>query len=324
MAGEGRERVSDVLEDPPGSGLWTTWDFSEVEAGLYASLSNVTSFTYRGIHIDLSGPFYLQSVDGWASVDGSAEDAPAPGGHGSLVTPVSVRVRTVTVSGVCVSESLRDSLFWALRRAAGAGFNENTVTSPLVGDHAGIELTADAQLIRWQATVEQGRWPKGVFGFDIEFRCPDPKLYGASFSLSSPMPQAGAGLALPLALPAAFPDASPGGGFRVLNDGTALSDAIYTLTGPVSWPGVLLNSGTSYQQKVQYQLDLAVGDSLVINTAAGGAGLLNGEYRPPFGNSGLTSDLMIRPGENTVKALGTPGVSDPPPSISVTFRPAYW
>lgn len=314
--------MSDLVEDPPGSGLYIPWDLTEVEAGLYASLASATSFTYRGIHIDQSGPFYLQGIEGWASTEGSADDV-ALSGHGSLLTPVRVSARTVTVSGVCVSESLRDSLFWALRRAAGAGFNENTVTSPLVGEHAGFDLTADAQLVRWQATVAQSRWNRGVFGFDLEFKCPDPKLYGAHVSVSSFLTSPVTGLALPTSLPTAFPAKPVGGQFTTDNTGTALAPAVFTLQGQISSPGVVLNGGTQYQKIISFDSlsDLGVGDTLIIDTARGGS-FLNGSYRAPVGGSALTIDMELRPGVNTVSAVGSPGSGSP--SVSVVFRPAYW
>lgn len=316
--------MSDLLEDPPGSGLWTTWDFSETELGLYSSPAAPTDFVYRGIHIDQSGPFYLQGVEGWADFTAEFTDTPVGGGHGSLLSAGRVGAKTITISGVCASAELQNALFWQLRRAAGAAMTESGVTSELVGDHAGYSLTADVQLARWQATIEQARWSKGVFGFDIEFRQPDPLFYGPWLSGTAVLPQPGAGLALPLSLPQAMPDSIPGGLFSVLNDGSALARAIYTMQGPITNPGVLLNSGTAYQRHVQYSRVLAEGETLVIDTSGGGSGLINGEYRPPNEDSGLAADLVLRPGANTVQALGVAGVSDPLPSISVAFRPAYW
>lgn len=314
--------MSGYAEDPPGSGLYVPWDLSEVESGLYASLPTATDFTYRGIHIDQSGPFYLQGVDGWAGFSADFDDVPVGGGHGSLLTPGRVGARLVTISGVCASVELRNSLFWALRRMAGASITAGAATSELVGYHAGVDLTAYAQVKRWQPTVAQGRWSKGVFGFDIEFRCPDPMLYGGTVNMSSPFPQAGAGMSLPASLPAAFPDAVPGGGFTVNNPGTAPAPATFTVTGPVEWPGVMVTSG-GVQRRVIYQLNIASGDSLVISTQDGGAGLLNGEYRIPYGGSNLTSDMVLWPGENVIQGLGRATAGDPLPAISLSYRPAY-
>jgi hypothetical protein len=223
-----------------------------------------------------------------------------------------------------VSEADRNTLFRALRAAAGAGFNDWNNTSELSGEWAGEVLTADAQITRWQATQAQARWGRGVWAFDVEFMCRDPRLYGQTVSQQSFLALPGTGLALPTTLPAAIPANPVGGMFSVTNDGTADAPASYALTGPLATPGILLNAGTSSQVQVEWDLTLGDAELLTVDTRDGGAGFRSGGYVQPKQGSGLTSDLVIRPGLNSVQALGTASSGSPGSSISVTFRPAYW
>lgn len=294
--------------------------------GLYSAggstfLTN-PSFDFNGITIDNDGPYYIQDVDGWLGPpDGTAESVPRSTGHGSRVTFMRRGVRTVTISGLCASKSSRDSLFWALRAAMAI---EGMDTAELMGTVAGLTLTADAQLQRFRPVVSQSRaaWSRGMWAFDAQWLCPDPLLYGGRLTMTSPIGTLGTGLALPNTLPVAFPDNPTGGRVTVTNTGTAKTPAIYTLQGPMKAPGVSVNGGTQWQRAVQYEFDLQSTERLVIDTEQGAA-FLNGEYRAPQSGSNRTADLRLRPqADNTVEALGEGQAGSP--SISVSFRPAYW
>jgi hypothetical protein len=133
--------------------------------------------------------------------------------------------------------------------------------------------------------------------------------------------QPGTGLALPNHLPATIPANPVGGAFTVTNTGSAWAPAVYTIKGPMSNPGVIVNGGTDKQQLMTFPLTVPTGQVFTIDTRKG-AGFLNGAYRAPDTGSSLAKDLELAPGSNSVAALGTPGVGSP--SITVAFRPASW
>ena len=266
--------------------------------------------------------YYLRDLTGWEETPPSSFDNVDRFPIGSLLTPIRAGRRTVTISGWCASQDSRDALL-AQMRSSSALMTGEVGTEPLTVTHGGLTLSADAQLTQWQATPDVG-WGTGYFSWALQWTCADPLRYGGWSTTQSFLALPGTGLALPTTLPATIPANPIGGLFNVTNDGNASAPAIYTLTGPLSAPGVLLNGGTSRQVLVQYDFALSDSDSLVINTSDGGAGYLNGVYRAPIAGSGLTSDLVLRPGDNSVQALGVASVGDPGSSITVTFRPAYW
>lgn len=289
------------------------------------SLDDALSFTFRGVTIDRRGvaSMWIDKVDGWFSApDGSAESAPMSGGHGESLGPVLRKARSVLLVGNCVSRTVRDELFWQLREAMA-----DTAPDTLSGTVAGKTLTATASLLRYDISVVRGLWRGGAFGFQIEWKCGDPLLYDMWRSGSALLPQPGVGVAPPLAPPVLLPANPVGGMFTVANDGNAHAPAVYTITGPVEMPGVLLNGGTARQKVVTYGITLGASDRLVIDTARGG-GFLNGAQRSPILGSARAKELELVPksathsGVNSVAALGTAGAGAA--SVAVAFRPAYF
>jgi len=287
------------------------------------------SVSYRGITFDKAGPYYLQEVDGlFGAPDFILDDVPRAGGHGSLLTPQRRGVRLVTLSGVCLDKATRDQLFWDLRTAMAPTVNplrtdEVTVTT------AGVILSGYAQPPKFQPTQELGKWSRGLWTFAVQWRMPDPYLYGPSMRQVIEFSLPPTGITYPVTYPVTYPEHPPQGSTIIYNAGTAPAAARYALAGPWVLPG-LVNVTTG--KRVQYGFDLALGDELVIDTAQG-ASFLNGEYRTPTATSDLTSDLAILPGNCTLQALGQgPSWDDlfslDSPSdgvaVSVAFRPAYW
>jgi len=283
-------------------------------------MPSTVGFTWSGISITEDGPYYLQSVDGWDSpADGSADDVPVAAGHGSLLTRMTRKARVVNVEGVCVSSADRDSLFNALADAAGAGFGDGYIAPDLTGSVAGRTLTAAAQLQRYAPKVEQSRWDKGVFGWAVQFRCPDPLRYGSSQSLTVPFTVPTLGVTFPISGSWVFPADPTGGRVSPFNSGNAQAPVVFSMVGPVLSPGfAVLETG----RQVQFAFDLAAGDVLAVDTAAGVA-TLNGEFRSPTTSSALWSEMRLPAASScTVQALGTPQAGAP--TLSVRFRPASW
>ena len=315
------------VEDPYNPGLYLPGMLLEDESGLYGQDSYLTWVVWRDILLGprSSGNLYcLRTLEGWEELPPyQTQKVSVGGGHGTLVAPIQFDERAVIVSGWCSERSARNQLVQTFMRAAAPSGSGALQTESLQVTHAGVTLSADARVVRASATAEAG-WALGRFGWVVQWLCNDPRRYGQQVSQQSFLALPGAGLALPASLPAAFAANPVGGMFSVENVGTADAPARYVLTGPLANPGVMVNAGTVNQVAVQYALSLADGESLVIDTRDGGAGFLNGGYRSPASGSGLTSDLVIRPGLNSVQALGVASAGSPGSSISVTFRPAYW
>lgn len=308
---------------PGEPGMFYAGGLSESEGGLYLpsalTQSNV-AFSWSGIEFSTATPFRPRKVTGWdAPPDGDTPEDPVAGWHGARRARVTRRRRVVEIEGSCTSNSARDYLFQMLGDALAEGFGVGESTSPLVGSVAGRELTADAQLLRYQPTIEPLPWGKGVWTWALQFVCPDPLRYGPQQSMSAPINTTQNGITWPITFPITFPANPRAGVVTVYNPGNAKRcPAVITLTGPLSTPGVVC---VETSRRLEFSLDLGPSDVLSIDTDTGVA-LLNGEYRSPSAVSSLIGDLSLAPGTQTLQALGTPTTGDP--SISVSFRPAYW
>lgn len=282
--------------------------------------SSSVGFSWSGVSITEDGPYYLQAVDGWDSPsDGSADDVPVAAGHGSILTRMTRKARTVNIEGVCVSETDRDSLFNALADACGVGFGNGDLAPDLTGSVAGRSLSAPAQLQRYAPKVEQSRWDGGVFGWALQFRCPDPLRYASSGTLTVPFTVPTQGITFGISGSWVFPADPTGGRVSPFNTGNAPAPVVFQMVGPVLSPGfAVLETG----KQVQFSFNLAAGDVLTVDTAQG-VSLLNGEFRSPTTSSALLTDMQIPAASGcTVQALGTPQAGAP--TLSVRFRPAFW
>ena len=307
--------VVDPSDAPADPGLYVVGTYF----GPDPSERTLVGFSWGGVNFTQWGPYYLTKVEGWdAPPDGKVDDQPLAGWHGSLPGRMTRGARTVTIEGFCLGSD-RDALFNALADAMAAGFGEGDDRPDLVGDVAGRNLAAAAQLQRYAPTVEQVKWGRRYFGWALQWRCPDPLRYAPAQSLSVPINTATTGLTWPITFPITYPSNPIGGQLVVNNPGNARRcPAVITLTGPLDTPGVVC---VETSERLEFPLVLSESDVLSIDTGAGVA-WLNGEYRAPSAVSSLIGDLSLRPGAQTLQALGTPTTGNP--SISVSFRPAYW
>src|SRR6478752_5635463 len=138
-----------------------------------------TSVTWNGLSIagpSAGGQYQLRDIVGWDTTPNvSFASVAIAGGRGAAVTPGQMDPRTVTVTGWCFNAAARDSLlatFWS-NAAPSVG---DLTTDSLTVTHAGLTLSADAQLQKADASPEPG-WAAGRFGFTLQWRCPDPMRY---------------------------------------------------------------------------------------------------------------------------------------------------
>lgn len=298
----------------------------EAEGGLYSDVAadglTPSWVTWRGLLIapmtDGNTPFHLRDIAGWdVTPQISFDDVAIAGGRGVAVTPGSMGPRVVTVTGWCNDKALRNQLVAMLKGYATPRVG-SLLTEPLQVTHGGMTLSADAQLVKVDATAERG-WAFGRFGFTIQWRCADPVLYGEQVTASTPIAVPTLGITFPVTGDWTFPADPVGGTVIVRNPGFVDSDAVYTLQGPLTGPGVAVIETGKW---VDFDFDLGASDQLVIDTAAGIC-TLNGEYRSPSILSALLDEMRLpEVSTSTVQALGTPLPGSP--SLSVAFRPAFW
>jgi hypothetical protein len=268
------------------------------------------------------GLFGIDSFTGWLELPGAQYESQGAPGHGAQATPGVHGPRIVQASGrIWGYGGLRDALISQLRLAMVPRASVDAALDDLAITAAGETRTARAQLTRYAVPMDPQVWASGVVPWLAQWRCPDPRVFGADISAASLLVSASSGLTLPRMLPFTMPAQPIGGQVTVANPGSDPegSPTVFTLTGAQSGTvGVeLVTAG----RRVTYALTLGMDDVLVVDTERGGA-FLNGEYRSSSGMSDLAADLRLLPGVNVVRALGSAGAGSP--SIAVVTRPASW
>lgn len=123
--------------------------------------------------------------------------------------------------------------------------------------------------------------------------------------------------------PLVFGAAGYSGGLAARNDGTADTHPVITFRGPVTRPA-LTNIDTGHV--LEYDLPLAAGDTLTVDTAAGTV-LLNGSASRIYtatGRSAPERTFALPPGPSDMTFRAAPGSDDPDASVTLRWRHAWW
>jgi hypothetical protein len=169
--------------------------------------------------------------------------------------------------------------------------------------------------------------PRHVDGhgrYELGFSCLDPTVYSGVEHVAGPveLPTQAGGLALPFTLPYTVAGQLVGGTAELVNAGTKPAPLRVRIDAPVPRPGFVLQRPDSTLQRVEVDLDLAAGQWLDIDTAAGTV-LLNGLVTAS--QRGVTAwDVdpePLLPGTTTFRFTGADfdaGVATP------RWRDAWW
>ncbi|MEU7602217.1 phage tail protein, partial [Streptomyces sp. NPDC041003] len=113
------------------------------------------------------------------------------------------------------------------------------------------------------------------------------------------------------------------GALLAVNDGDAPSHPVIAFRGPVSLPS-LTNLRTG--EVIEYDIDLAPDDELLVDTAAGTVKLNATADRlyTVTGRSLPENLFVLAPGSTTLLFRSAPGVADPRASCSIRWRSAHW
>ncbi|HEY3683474.1 MAG TPA: hypothetical protein VGL93_10565 [Streptosporangiaceae bacterium] len=246
-------------------------------------------------------------------------DEDKPGMHGSytgpdylpsLQIPMSLRVSVGSMAGAV---ALLTQVVDAFAPLAGA----DDETTPLL-------WRMDGRLwLRWVKPrlldPDTSRIGAGAWTADGGVTAPDPLYYLAepvnapTLSLAAPD-----GVPVPLDVPVVLPPRTGIDTATITNEGTQPAPLLLTLRGPGRGLGAQID-GTA----IWWDLELADGDVLLVDTDAGTA-LLNGSaYRAPAPGSAVTSLFRLPRGAHTLRMLGTPTTTARPPTLDVQWRHTY-
>lgn len=286
-----------------------------------------TIVVFNGLTVagDASSPYNLQSLTGWRGDLPPAvfDDEQRPNAHGVFGSPVWAAARTVSLVGECRTNQQRDALLAAF--SAATVFSGSATPPTLAINQAGLTLNTSAQVIRSGAIKNPGEWGLGRFGFQVDWRCTDPILYGTLVTVGPLVLAAATGGAV-------FP-AFPSGVFAwgtlptpqtatLTNSGSA--DAPVVLT--VSANGAAFTGGfqiieTSTGRILRYVDDLAAGDVVVFDSSTGSVTINASADRR---NSVSVGQWTPVPAASSRTFYLAPLGANSTASLTAAMRPAYW
>lgn len=288
-----------------------------------------TILTWAGITIagDGSSVYNLRGLSGWKGDLPPArfDSDDRPNAHGAFGSPVWASERTVSLVGECRTNTQRDALLNALDAAT--PFSGNEAPATLAVTLAGLSLTAAAQVIRSGRIRNPGEWGLGRFGFQIDWRCTDPLLYGAAVT-RGPLVQAAAtgGLVFPLFMPSGVlswgtlpvPQLA-----SLTNPGNADAPVSFTVAaGATNLAGGFQIIETTTGRLLRYVDDVPAGQFVVFNTADGSV-LLNGDTDRRSSVTVAQWTPVPRASTRTYYLAQLGGTSTTA-SLTATMRPTYW
>ncbi|MFC8695887.1 phage distal tail protein [Streptomyces parvus] len=147
-------------------------------------------------------------------------------------------------------------------------------------------------------------------------------------ALAAPVPVGASSLRIStgadvLAWPLNFGEPGSTGRLSAVNPGSAEAHPVVEFRGPVTAPS-LVNTATG--DALEYDLPLAAGDVLVVDTHAGTVTLNNTASRlyTATARSVPEQTFTLPPGTSPLMFRAAPGSNDPAASVTVRYRAAYW
>jgi phosphodiesterase/alkaline phosphatase D-like protein len=237
-----------------------------------------------------------------------------PQGDGGYDAPTFDGPRVITLTGTCIAPSR-----YEMNRA------KDRLNAVAAGRDMHVLMVTEEHITRLvyvRRTGAQKLSDTGPVSFDfaLSLIAPDPRKYQALAEVVSAT-IVNSGGAIGRTYPRTYPRSYPTGSFvaatvNAHNTGTRETGAVITFGGGISNPGVLhLGTGAS----LQFALDLAVGDTLTVDLLARTA-VLNGSVSRRGTLISGSSWFLLSPGDNVLRALGTPALSTP---MTVTYHPAW-
>ena len=269
-------------------------------------------------------PYGWRSIGGW-------EDLPAldsgtvarSDAHGAFPGRLLAQARTITLDGLIVRAPR------ATIGAVVAALNSGTVPvedeRPLVVwlDERG-PLLAYARATRRAIPAGLGYRLGTITGGAIEWQATDPRRYElAERTVSATLPMSEAGLSWPLSWPLPFGNPGSTGALSAMNVGDSETHPVVEFRGPVTRPSL---TSLATGDAIEYDMPLAVGDVLTIDTLAGTV-VLNGTASRIYtatSRSVPEQTFTLAPGITNLIFRAAPGSNDPTASATVRYHSAYW
>ncbi|TBO55578.1 hypothetical protein EYS09_32520 [Streptomyces kasugaensis] len=271
------------------------------------------------------------TLTGWEDSPGvDSGTVPRSGAHGAIPGRLLAQPRTITVDGVVLRTA--PGAMTATVRELGAllAFRDDELPLVVRLDDA-PPLLVYARCLRHSIPVDTGYRMGTVTGGAIQFEASDPRRYSLIEQRAEiRLPAAEPGLDWHLdpgperlGWPLDFGAPGSTGTTTATNDGTTDTHPLIAFRGPVDRPS-LTNLATG--DVIEYDLALADGDELTVDTAAGTV-TLNGtasRLTDVTARSVSEESFTLRRGTTALAFRAAPGFADPRATAVLRWRSAYW
>ncbi|MFD9567213.1 phage distal tail protein [Streptomyces sp. NPDC059994] len=277
-------------------------------------------------------PYRWKNLTGWEDSPGVDSGTVARSdAHGAYLGRLLAQPRTITVDDMVIRTEPRrmGATVRALRAATALRDSEQPLVVQLDDEPP---LLSFARCIRRSIPVAVGGYAIGVVqGAALQFEATDPRRYSlVEQQVEARLPSAEPGLdwqVTPgperLLYPITFGAPGSTGSLLAVNEGDAPAHPLIAIRGPLSLPSVT-NLATG--EAIEYDIDLALDDELVIDTREGTVTLNRTASRLYTVTARSTPESLftLDPGTTSLLFRAAPGSADPRASCSIRWRSAHW
>ena len=277
---------------------------------------------WAGLLIGPGTPFSVDrsGLTGWEDLpEYDSSDADRPTSHGAW--PGSRYAKPRKIGGTIVlmpewngaTEAIR-----ALRQSLALLDEERWLTVRLHGEL----LAVRARIAQRVVPADQGFATQGSSKMSIQWLAADPRRYAVNEQAAvTTAPQPESGLTWPLAWPLNWGQAKSTGDAVAENTGSAPTHPVIVFRGPCSMPTVTERVS---KRRLRYAIDLAAGDELVVDTAAGTVTLNNTASRrhTAMADSSPEELFLLEPGRTELAFR--PDSATPDALMTIRWRSAEW
>ncbi|MBG0853217.1 phage tail family protein [Streptomyces spinoverrucosus] len=225
---------------------------------------------WAGLLLGPGTPYEIDrgGLTGWEDLpEYDTGDADHPTAHGAWPGARYAKPRKVggTVHTVPSANSAEASLTATriLRQALLLGDEERWLAVRLHGETLAVRARISQRVLAADRTYAT----QGVSRASVQWYATDPRRYSVTeHTAVTGAPQPESGLTWPLTWPLYWGEAASTGDVTAANGGSAPTHPVLTFTGPCAGPTV---TDRTTARRLRYQITLAAGDELVVDTAAG-------------------------------------------------------
>lgn len=273
-----------------------------------------------------------QSLTGWEDTPGyDSGTVNRSDAHGAYPGRLLAGPRTITLDGVVIRTDPGRMSVAVRTLSAATALRDDELPLVIQLDDA-PPLLSWARCIRRAVPVGTGGYAIGVVtGAALQWEATDPRRYSVieqQVATGLPSPEPGLDWQVTpgperLTYPLSFGTPGSTGTMLAVNDGDAPSHPVITFRGPVSRPSVTnLRTG----EAIEYDIDLAADDELLVDTREGTVTLNNSASRlyTATARSVPEQSLALDPGATSLLFRAAPGSNDSRAAASVRWRSALW